>query len=78
VIVAVQVNGAAVEALLNIANTTYELELEIPMYAAPSLPEMASETNLLVTSIESVSAVGDLAVPSVEAIQAIVDNALAN
>jgi hypothetical protein len=39
---------------------------------------MASETNLLVTSIESVSAVGDLAVPSVEAIQAIVDNALAN
>ncbi|MBZ9650984.1 hypothetical protein [Psychroflexus montanilacus] len=77
-IVAVQINGTAVEALLNIANTRYELELDIPMYMAPGLPEMFNEMNLLTTASESVAAVGELAVPSVEAIQAIVDDQLGN
>lgn len=77
VIIAVQVNGNAVEALLSIANETYELGLDVPSYMGPELPNMQDEANLLDTGVASVQAVGNLAVPSVEAIQAIIDNLLA-
>jgi|GEM_PF-2480274 len=77
VVVAVQVNGNAVEALLNIANETYELGLDVPSYMGPDLPSMQDEANLLDTGVSSVEAVGNLAVPSVEAIQAIIDDLLA-
>lgn len=73
IIVDVQINGAAIEALLNIANSKFQLGLDIPMYMNPSLPTMINESNLLETALNSVSAVEDLTVPSVQAIQDIVD-----
>ena len=75
-ILAVHINGNAVEALLGIANNKYELGLTIPSYEGPSLPSEANETNLLETGSESVAAVAALAVPSVQAIQEIVDDLL--
>ncbi len=76
VLVAVQINGNAVEALLGVANTKFDLGLEIPSYMGPGLPNMSTEENFLATAITSVEAVGALAVPSVEAIQQIVDGLL--
>ncbi|MGM0988237.1 MAG: hypothetical protein ACQEXI_14820 [Pseudomonadota bacterium] len=76
-IVAVQTNGAIVEALLENANATYELGLDVPGYMAPAVPDTADLESLLATASDSVAAVGALAVPATAAIQEIVDGQLA-
>ncbi len=76
-IVAVQTNGAIVEALLENANATYELGLDVPGYMAPAVPDTTDLESLLATASDSVAAVGDLAVPATAAIQEIVDGQLA-